>query len=243
LLFLTKILKVFGGDQPEHGSSKLASRLSGASGANASIGGSNCASVTNSIHVRDLEGYGLSEWQVADRISRKMLSVYLNSMDRYRQNHALIFGLFPRLLRQCVAALEEDQPTRALIEELRRCSTLVIDVAESNLAVRSEISLSMLQAVFDVFDAHSSKHAASLFGQDAEDKAESQLKELVLGAARKSLKLDPEPEEERLLETVRLMFRPTVRGAAAAAERVAVDSPNYSLIRKRQRQNPNEEQD
>lgn len=145
------------------------------------------------------------------------------------------YGLFGRLLRQCVAALDEGATQRCLDAQLRHCTKLLLEVVETNVVVRAELPLAMLQAVFEVQEAHVGKHAELLFGKDGLEERCLELDELVLSVARKSLTLEGDPEPEQLAEMVRMMFRPSARGA----ERV-VDSPNYGLLRKKQKQNPAE---
>jgi hypothetical protein len=183
--------------------------------------------------VRDLEGYGLIECQVADRVTRKMLALYLNALDRDRKNHQLLLALFPRLLRQSVASLE-DGNHRAFLSELQKCGEIVLDVVTCNVSVRSDVPLTMLQAVFELREAYLSPHASVLFGEHYSALRQEHLTEVVLDAARKSLK--SEDDSDRLLEVVRMMFRPSTARAAAAP---TAESPNYGLIRKKQRQNPN----
>ncbi len=168
-----------------------------------------------------------------------MLALYLGALDRNRQNHNLLFGLFGRLLRQCVSACEESVPERALVAEFRRCALLVREVTESNVAVRADVSMAMLGAVFELREAYRGKFASILFGETIEEESDV-IEELLLDVARKAVKEDDGSDPDRLLETVQLMFRPSTRSAAAVGaakiENNVVESPNYGLIRKRQRQ-------
>ncbi len=208
-------------------STKMATRLAASSATSAS-------NAVAAVHVRELEGYGLPECQVADRVTRKMLRLYVRSLENTR-NLLLLASLFQRLMRWASAVIEEGAPGRAFLPELRRCAHALIDVVTINVSVRMEgmdLAADVLNAAYELRTAYNSKHAVVMFQGTWSEAFLVTLNDMFLRSAPCHVQDACESSSpDELLELLLALFEKRTGGSTAAL----AESPNYSALRKKPR--------